>query len=88
MARRDQIRDDSETVHVWVIRTGGTVSETAVRAHLSSAKEWVEDRLGDDGAWDEYESGARYDCSSSPDYAKVDLRALPDAIGLIVPTGA
>jgi hypothetical protein len=84
MARRDQLREDSETVHVWVVRVGGTVSETAVRAHLNRAKAWVEDKLGE-GTWDEYESGARFDCSSSPDYAKVELRPLPDALGLVVP---
>jgi len=85
MARRDQIREDTDTVHVWVIRTGGTVSETAVRANLTRAKAWVEDRLGGDGAWDEYEAGARYDSTSGPDYAKVEAKAVPDALGLIVP---
>lgn len=84
MARRDQIRQDSDTVHVWVIRRRGTVSERAVRAHLSAAKKWVESRLGEDGSWFEDEAVARYDCNSGPDHAVVEACAVPDTIGLVV----
>lgn len=84
MARRDQIREDTETVHVWVIRVGGTVSETAVRANLTRAKKWVETRLGDDGAWNEDKTIPRYDVSNGPDYAQIEECAVPDAIVLAV----
>lgn len=83
MARRDQIREDTDTVHVWVIRRGGTVSERAVRARLSRAKKWVESRLGEDGTWDEDKAVARYDVDSGPDYAVVEACAIPDALGLV-----
>lgn len=67
---------------MWVIRVSGTVSQTAVRAHMSAAKQWVETNLGEDGEWKESKAGAVYD--AEPDRAKIELRPVPDAVGLVV----
>ena len=75
-------RNDDGGVYVWVCKLRGTHRSTTAFADRGAARAWVEDRLGDDGAWNESEYQDRYDCGA--DTGIVQYATITDVDALIM----
>lgn len=85
MGRRTATDSEPQAVYVWVCSISGKKGTTAAYARRRNAKTWIMDQLGHEGVWNECGTGvqARYD--AGPNTGIVEMREVPDAIGIILP---
>ena len=85
MSRRAATDPNPKAVYVWTCRVRGTTTATAAYARRRNAKTWIEAQIGEDGEWNECGTGVQSRYDSGPDTGILEIRELPDALGIILP---